>query len=286
MSCQICGQRSAPGSKLCADCRAARKRAYDPTITQPLLAMAGAGTISRTLSRLRRSDSSPEAKARRAARKAKAAAESSPTAGAPAAAASVAAGSRPILWALLAIGVVVAGIAGWHLPSRTPSAADAETAPTATPAQPAPDAQPARMTPSATTAGDGAAAAPHDRRARARSEFACGGKAGHDQARRGAEGSRAPAGAAGRSRGRPRGAAGAGTAGTQAGAASRSLAADERSDRALPRRIPRPRRLRAKGSPAVLRRAVGQGAAVPGRSKRRPQLTGARTRVRRIDAGR
>jgi len=151
MSCQICGQRSAPGSKLCADCRAARKRAYDPTITQPLLAMAGAGTISRTLSRLRRSDNSPEAKARRAARKAKAAGEAPPPAAATAAAGPVAVGSRSILWALLAIGVVVAGIAGWHLPSRTPGAPDVETAPTATPAQPAPDAAPARMTPSATT---------------------------------------------------------------------------------------------------------------------------------------
>ncbi|MEO8566245.1 MAG: hypothetical protein ABI541_07655, partial [Betaproteobacteria bacterium] len=72
MSCQICGRRNAPGAKLCPDCRAARKRAYDATITQPLLALAGAGAVSRTLSRLRRSDSSPEAKARRAARKAKA----------------------------------------------------------------------------------------------------------------------------------------------------------------------------------------------------------------------
>jgi hypothetical protein len=148
MSCQICGRRSAPGAKLCADCRAARKRAYDATITQPLLAMMGAGTVSRTLSRLRRSDSSPEAKARRAARKATAAAEKSPSTAAVAAAAPVAAGSRAILWALLAIGVVIAGIAGWHLPTRTP---DVETAPAATPAQPAPDAEPARMTPPPTT---------------------------------------------------------------------------------------------------------------------------------------
>ena len=76
MSCQICGRRSAPGAKLCADCRAARKRAFDATITQPLMAMAGGGTVVRTLARLRRADASPEAKARRAARKAKAAAES------------------------------------------------------------------------------------------------------------------------------------------------------------------------------------------------------------------
>ena len=151
MSCQICGRRSAPGAKLCADCRAARKRAYDATITQPLLAMVGAGTISRTLSRLRRSDNSPEAKARRAARKAKAAAQASSPASAPAPAAPAAAGSRSILWALLAIGVVVAAIAGWHLPTRAPDAPDVGTPSTATPAQPAPDAEPARMIPSATT---------------------------------------------------------------------------------------------------------------------------------------
>jgi hypothetical protein len=149
MSCQICGRRSAPGAKLCADCRAARKRAYDATITQPLLAMAGAGTVSRTLSRLRRSDSSPEAKARRAARRAKAAAEASPPAAAPAAA-----GSRSMLWALLALGVVLAAIAGWYLPTRAPDAPDVGAASSATPAppaQPRPDAEPARITPSATT---------------------------------------------------------------------------------------------------------------------------------------
>jgi hypothetical protein len=155
MSCQICGRRSAPGAKLCADCRAARKRAYDATITQPLLAMAGAGTISRTLSRLRRStrDSSPEAKARRAARKAKAAADAAPRAVVSEPAAPAAARSRSILWTVLAIGVVLAAIAGWHLPTHAPDVPEVgagSSAAPAAPAQPAPGAEPARMTPSAT----------------------------------------------------------------------------------------------------------------------------------------
>jgi hypothetical protein len=153
MSCQICGRSSAPGAKLCLDCRAARKRAFDATITQPLLAMAGAGTVSRTLSRLRRSDSSPEAKARRAARKAKAANDAAPAAVAPAAAPSRV--SRSILWAGLAIGVVVAAIAGWHLPTRAPEAPDAGASSSATPAvpsQPAPGAEPARINPPAASA--------------------------------------------------------------------------------------------------------------------------------------
>ncbi|MEP6998449.1 MAG: hypothetical protein ABI900_12425, partial [Betaproteobacteria bacterium] len=127
MTCQICGRQSAPGTKLCADCRAARKRAYDATITQPLLAMVGARSVSRTLSRLRRSDSSPEAKARRAARKAKAATD----AVAPPAAVQPSTRSRALLWVWLAIGVVLAAIAGWHLPSHTPAAPDGDATPLA-----------------------------------------------------------------------------------------------------------------------------------------------------------
>jgi len=149
MSCQICGRSSAPGAKLCPDCRAARKRAFDATITQPLLAMAGAGTVSRTLSRLRRSDSSPEAKARRAARKAKAGNDAAPPA-AVAQAVAPSGVSRSILWALLAIGVVVAAIAGWHLPTRAPDASDAGASSSATPAVPSPpaaDAESARINP-------------------------------------------------------------------------------------------------------------------------------------------
>lgn len=154
MSCQICGRRSAPGAKLCPDCRAARKRAYDATITQPLLAMAGAGTISRTLSRLRRSDGSPEAKARRAARKAKAAADAAPPAAVSPAATAPFGVSRSILWAVLAIGVVVAAIAGWHLPSHAPQSPDGGAVPSsaipAAPPQPAADTGPVRINPPVT----------------------------------------------------------------------------------------------------------------------------------------
>jgi hypothetical protein len=147
MSCQICGRSSGPGAKLCPDCRAARKRAYDATITQPLLALAGAGTVSRTLSRLRRSDNSPEAKARRAARKAKAAADAEPLAAATQAAATRYRFSRSILWAVLAIGVVIAAIAGWHLPTRAPETPDPGATTSAIPAPfPAPATdEPARI---------------------------------------------------------------------------------------------------------------------------------------------
>jgi hypothetical protein len=40
MKCQICGRSSLTGAKLCSDCRAARKRAFAATVTQPLLAAA------------------------------------------------------------------------------------------------------------------------------------------------------------------------------------------------------------------------------------------------------
>jgi hypothetical protein len=42
MRCLICGQLSLSGAKLCLDCKAARQRAFDATVTQPLLARAGA----------------------------------------------------------------------------------------------------------------------------------------------------------------------------------------------------------------------------------------------------
>ena len=72
MTCKICGQKNASGAKLCDDCRAARKRAYDPTVTQPLLAMAGEATLDSFSSGKRRKSSSKsaESNARRAARKA------------------------------------------------------------------------------------------------------------------------------------------------------------------------------------------------------------------------
>jgi len=71
MNCTICGQESMPGAKLCADCRAARKRAFAATVTQPLLEAAGARR-SRGAVRLLKPSQSMAATARRAARKAKA----------------------------------------------------------------------------------------------------------------------------------------------------------------------------------------------------------------------
>src|SRR5215471_18542393 len=40
MKCLICGRSALPGAKLCSDCRAARKRAFAATVTQPLLMAA------------------------------------------------------------------------------------------------------------------------------------------------------------------------------------------------------------------------------------------------------
>jgi hypothetical protein len=68
MKCLICGRVSLPGAKLCLDCKAARKRAFDATVTQPLLAGAGAarGTAA-PLRMFKPSQSVPDA-ARRAAK--------------------------------------------------------------------------------------------------------------------------------------------------------------------------------------------------------------------------
>ena len=42
MKCRICANECPPGAKVCRDCAAARKRAFAATVTQPLLAAAGA----------------------------------------------------------------------------------------------------------------------------------------------------------------------------------------------------------------------------------------------------
>src|SRR6185312_9885840 len=102
-----------------------------------------------------RSDSSPEAKARRAARKAKAANDAAPPAAVAQAATQAAAPSRvsrSILWAGLAIGVVVAAIAGWHLPTHAPEAPDAGASSSTAPALPSPAAEPVRTNPPAASA--------------------------------------------------------------------------------------------------------------------------------------
>jgi hypothetical protein len=68
MKCQICGQISLPGAKLCLDCKAARKRAFDATVTQPLLAAAGAARGSAAAPRLLKPSQSVPDAARRAAK--------------------------------------------------------------------------------------------------------------------------------------------------------------------------------------------------------------------------
>jgi hypothetical protein len=73
MKCLICGRLSLPGAKLCLDCKAARKRAFDATVTQPLLAAAGAARNSRAKPRLLKPSQSVPDAARRAAKMALAA---------------------------------------------------------------------------------------------------------------------------------------------------------------------------------------------------------------------
>jgi hypothetical protein len=73
MRCLICGQLSLPGAKLCLDCKAARKRAFDATVTQPLLAGAGAGRGTAAPLRMFKPSQSVPDIARRAAKMALAA---------------------------------------------------------------------------------------------------------------------------------------------------------------------------------------------------------------------
>jgi hypothetical protein len=73
MRCLICGRQGLPGVKLCLDCKAARKRAFDATVTQPLLAAAGAARDSTVAPRLLKASQSVPAGARRAAKMALAA---------------------------------------------------------------------------------------------------------------------------------------------------------------------------------------------------------------------
>jgi len=110
-----------PGAKLCADCRAARKRAFAATVTQPLLEAVGARR-SRSSSRLLRPSQSIAATARRAARDAKAA-ETSPLVDTP----SVRRGLFPSI--LIAV-VLVLGV-GAYSAQRMKAAGVAESPPDA-----------------------------------------------------------------------------------------------------------------------------------------------------------
>jgi hypothetical protein len=73
MRCLICGQLSLPGAKLCLDCKAARKRAFEATVTQPLLAAAGGARGAASPLRLFKPSQSVPDVARRAAKMALAA---------------------------------------------------------------------------------------------------------------------------------------------------------------------------------------------------------------------
>jgi hypothetical protein len=78
MKCQICGCTPVPGARLCVDCRAARKRAFDATVTQPLLAAAGARHRSYASPRLLKPGRLLPDASRRAAKQAQAANGTSP----------------------------------------------------------------------------------------------------------------------------------------------------------------------------------------------------------------
>jgi hypothetical protein len=116
MKCLICGRLSLPGAKLCLDCKAARKRAFDATVTQPLLAAAGVAGATRGRPSaprlLKPSQSGPDA-ARRAAKLALAAQAKSKIADAVAAEASPRrAGRWPIVIGAVCLVVAVAGYFG------------------------------------------------------------------------------------------------------------------------------------------------------------------------------
>jgi hypothetical protein len=117
MKCLICGRVSLSGAKLCPDCKAARKRAFDATVTQPLLAAAGAARGSAAAPRLLKPSQSVPDAARRAAKMAltaqaqsKIVTESSPRR----------AGRWPIIVGAICIVVVVVGYAGhWFGASKS-----------------------------------------------------------------------------------------------------------------------------------------------------------------------
>src|SRR6202790_1052176 len=84
MRCLICGRQSPPGAKRCLDCKSARKRPFDATVPQPLLAAAGATRGAAAPLRLFKPSQSVPDVARRAAKMALAAeAQSKITNGSP-----------------------------------------------------------------------------------------------------------------------------------------------------------------------------------------------------------
>ncbi len=136
MKCLICGRLSLPGAKLCLDCKAARKRAFDATVTQPLLAAARRSTAAPRL--LKPSQSIPDA-ARRAAKIALAAQAQSKIANETAEPAPRRAGRLPIIVGGMCLVLVVVGYFGhWFGGSKSdPFAAVPERPAAESPALPA-----------------------------------------------------------------------------------------------------------------------------------------------------
>jgi hypothetical protein len=123
MKCRICASECPPGSKLCRDCAAARKRAFAATVTQPLLAAAGASSIGHRFA--------PRPKARLARRpSASAAARSEAAIAASAADAKPAPRRRGLLW--LWFGLAIAAVVVYLL-IRVLSGNHAESGETAPP---------------------------------------------------------------------------------------------------------------------------------------------------------
>src|SRR6266849_5428263 len=130
MKCQICGRVSLPGAKLCLDCKAARKRAFDATVTQPLLAAAGAARGSAAAPRLLKPSQSVPDAARRAAKMALAAqAQSKIVTESPPRRAS----QWPMIVGAICIVVVAVGYAGhWFAASKSDTLVTVPVEPPAT----------------------------------------------------------------------------------------------------------------------------------------------------------
>jgi hypothetical protein len=107
MKCRICASECPPGAKLCRDCAAARKRAFAATVTQPLLAAAGAPSVGRPRFAPRPERRRPE---RRKPAAATAARSEAVMAASAAEASATATARRPIgvQWLLLALAVACA----------------------------------------------------------------------------------------------------------------------------------------------------------------------------------
>jgi hypothetical protein len=150
MKCLICGQISLPGAKLCLDCKAARQRAFDATVTKPLFAAAGvARGLATARSRLRKPSHSIPNAGRRAAKMALAAQaqskimiESPPRP----------AGPWPIIVGAICIGVAVGYLGHWFGTGKSDSFAAVPVGRPATQDSPAASSMVRASTPAAIAA--------------------------------------------------------------------------------------------------------------------------------------